>query len=174
MNNQTRLTEINQRKKELEAELSHIRAKIKRGIDGRDRQTLNTRLPQIIDELLELETEAGTIRLEIQLETELAIEQKAATAAVINPCLLVLLWDGKHCYYATRENVTEWQCEMIMELGQDAPVVLRVCSITPEMADKLPAWIWQTPDEREDANADEPFTTFEEDRQKAEAEQQFK
>jgi len=156
MNAHVRLSELNLLKKELEAELSQIRGRIKRGADQRERKGLHERREQIIDELLAAEKEASQLRLAFQLEAKTAAEQPKP--AVESACLLVLQWDGKYVYYATRENVNEWQCEMILELGQDAPVVLRVSGIAPELVDKLPGWLWKTPDEREDE--EEPVTTL--------------
>lgn len=69
--------------------------------------------------------------------------------------LLLVEWEGEQRYFATRENLGDLLVEGLVELGEDMPPIRAQTRLTGEQAQRLPAWVWDMPADRDPGANDE-------------------
>jgi hypothetical protein len=136
------------------AELSRYKQQLETQVSAINR-ALRVRLPN--HEARRLKGDKQRLLLDIA-----AVESAILDLRVINggqdtapAWLLLMQWDERWFYFATRENLTEMTIDMLVEIGPDAPCVMAQTRLTEAQAERLPAWVWLLPTEREDLDFDD-------------------
>ncbi len=136
-------TQITLRKLELEAKVANINDRLSQKLRFQDARPLKHERYTTLQELRELE-----VRLQ-------DFKSDKSPNADSTAWLLLVEWEGEQRYFATRENLGDLLVEGLVELGEDMPPIRAQTRLTEEQAQKLPAWVWDMPADRDPEGDDD-------------------
>jgi hypothetical protein len=136
--------ELITRKQEIEQELVTTKAAIhgNRRMPYADFQRLHRRRNALVHEKMQID--AALVQLKTTREPEATKQAQLRDEERIT--LMSLDMDGKRFWHAARGDHAEWLVDLIAAMGEDAPIVLTLTSITETQAKELPAAFWNLPE----------------------------